>query len=90
MRGLGELLWRALCRAGHEVHFFFRSDYDAVRENGVTVRSPEGDFHVRPIRAREPKEIGPADLVLIALKTTANHVLPKLLPPLVGPANTAY
>ena len=58
----------------------------AVANNGVTVRSPEGDFHVRPISARDPKEIGPADLVLIGLKTTANHVLPKLLPPLVGPA----
>jgi len=82
---LGSYYGARLCRAGHEVHFLLRSDYDAVRENGVTVRSPEGDFHVRPIPAREPKEIGPADLVLIALKTTANHVLPKLLPPLIGP-----
>ena len=33
-----------------------------------------------------PAEIGPADLVLIGLKTTANGALPELLPPLVGPA----
>jgi len=32
-----------------------------------------------------PEEIGLAELVLIGLKTTANAVLPKLLPPLVGP-----
>ena len=31
-----------------------------------------------------PEEIGPADLVLIGLKTTANEAFPKLLPPLVG------
>jgi 2-dehydropantoate 2-reductase len=31
-----------------------------------------------------PEEIGPSDLVLIALKTTANDQFPKLLPPLVG------
>jgi hypothetical protein len=27
--------------------------------------------------ARTPEEIGPADLVLIGLKTTANHALPQ-------------
>jgi 2-dehydropantoate 2-reductase len=82
---VGSYYGARLCRAGHEVHFLLRSDYDAVRERGVTVRSPEGDFHVRPICARDPREIGPAELVLIALKTTANHVLPGLLPLLTGP-----
>jgi 2-dehydropantoate 2-reductase len=82
---LGSYYGARLCRAGHEAHFLLRSDYDAVREGGLTVRSAGGDFHVRPICARDPREIGPADLVLIALKTTANHVLPRLLPPLAGP-----
>jgi 2-dehydropantoate 2-reductase len=82
---LGSYYGARLCRAGHEVHFLLRSDYDAVRKAGVTVRSAEGDFHVRPICARDPHEIGPAELVLIGLKTTANHVLPQLLPPLTGP-----
>ncbi|MGP8200531.1 MAG: 2-dehydropantoate 2-reductase [Limisphaerales bacterium] len=85
---LGSYYGAQLCRAGHEVHFLLRSDYDAVRAGGVTVRSPAGDFHVRPICAREPREVGPAELVLVALKTTANHVLPRLLPPLAG-ADTA-
>jgi len=82
---LGGYYGAKLCRAAHEVHFLLRSDYGAVRERGVTVRSPDGDFHVQPLCARDPREIGPADLVLIALKTTANHVLPGLLPPLAGP-----
>ena len=82
---LGSYYGARLCRAGHEAHFLLRSDYDAVREGGLTVRSAGGDFHVWPICARDPREIGPADLVLIALKTTANHVLPRLLPPLAGP-----
>ena len=33
-----------------------------------------------------PEEIGPCDVVLIGLKTTANAEFPRLLPPLVGPA----
>jgi 2-dehydropantoate 2-reductase len=82
---LGGYYGAMLCRAGHEVHFLLRSDYAAVRANGVTIRNVDGDFQVRPIPARDPKEIGPVELVLIGLKTTANHVLPKLLPPLVGP-----
>jgi 2-dehydropantoate 2-reductase len=85
---LGSYYGAKLCRAGHEVHFLLRSDYDAVRERGVIIRSTEGEFTVHPKCARDPKEIGVADLVLVCLKTTANYVLPQLLPPLVGP-NTA-
>lgn len=86
---LGSYYGALLGRAGHEVHFLLRSDYDAVRERGVLIKSVEGDFTVKPICARDPAEIGPADVVLICLKTTANHVLPKVLPPLAGP-NTAF
>ncbi len=82
---LGSYYGARLCRAGHQVHFLLRSDYDAVRAGGVTVRSAGGDFHVQPLCARDPREIGPAELVLIALKTTANQALPRLLPPLAGP-----
>jgi 2-dehydropantoate 2-reductase len=77
-----------LARAGHEVHLLLRSDYEAVRRNGLRILSPEGDFNARPRCGREPREIGPAELVLIALKTTANGAFRELLPPLVG-AKTA-
>ena len=83
---LGSYYGARLCRAGQEVHFLLRSDYEVVRRDGVRIQSGEGDFHVRPGCTRHPGEIGPADLVLIGLKTTANPVLAELLPPLVGPA----
>jgi 2-dehydropantoate 2-reductase len=73
-----------LCQTGCDVHFLLRSDYKAVRENGVRIRSAEGDFDVHPTAARSPGEIGLCDLVIVALKSTANHRLGKLLPPLVG------
>jgi 2-dehydropantoate 2-reductase len=82
---LGSFYGAKLCRAGHEVHLLLRSDFEAVRQNGVWIESDEGNFHVQPHAARVPQEIGPADLVLIGLKTTANYVLPQLLPPLTGP-----
>ena len=82
---VGSFYGAKLARAGQEVHFLLRSDYEAVRRNGLTVRSPQGDFQVRPRCARAPEEIGPSELVLIGLKTTANQVFSELLPPLVGP-----
>jgi 2-dehydropantoate 2-reductase len=85
---LGSYYGAKLLRAGEEVHFLLRSDYDVVKRHGVFIHSPEGDFNVRPKCARTPEEIGPSDLVLVGLKTTANDQFPKLLPPLVGP-NTA-
>lgn len=82
---VGSYYGAMLSRAGREVHFLLRSDYDVVRRKGVSIQSPAGDFVARPKCAKSPEDIGPSDLVLIALKTTANAELPKLLPPLVGP-----
>jgi 2-dehydropantoate 2-reductase len=82
---VGSYYGAKLCHAGEDVRFLLRSDYDAVRRNGVFIHSPEGDFNARPKCARTPEEIGESDLVLVALKTTANDQLPKLLPSLVGP-----
>jgi 2-dehydropantoate 2-reductase len=82
---VGSYYGAKLGHAGQDVHFLLRSDYDAVRQDGVAVRSPAGDFTVCPHTAKTPDEIGPSDVVLIGLKTTANDQFPKLLPPLVGP-----
>jgi 2-dehydropantoate 2-reductase len=82
---VGSYYGAMLSRAGEAVHFLLRSDYEAVRRNGVSIRSPQGDFNARPRAAHTPEEIGVCDLVMIALKTTANSEFPKLLPPLVGP-----
>jgi 2-dehydropantoate 2-reductase len=85
---VGSFYGAKLCRAGHEVHFLSRSDYETVRRDGVFIHSPEGGFNVRPHCARTPEQIAVSDLVLIALKTTVNDQFPRLLPPLVG-GNTA-
>jgi 2-dehydropantoate 2-reductase len=84
---VGSFYGAKLAAEGHEVHFLLRSDYDVVRIKGVSILSPQGDFHVHPRAARTPEEIGVADLVLIGLKTTANDQFARLLPPLVGPAS---
>jgi 2-dehydropantoate 2-reductase len=82
---VGSYYGAMLGRAGREVHFLLRSDFEAVRQKGVTIRSPAGNFTIHPQCAKTPEAIGLSDLVLIGLKTTANDQFPKLLPPLVGP-----
>ena len=81
---LGSFYGAKLCAIGQEVHFLLRSDYEAVRRQGVRIESVWGDFHVQPRCARDPAEIGPSDLVVIGLKTTANHEFARLLPRLLA------
>ncbi|HEX4123982.1 MAG TPA: putative 2-dehydropantoate 2-reductase [Tepidisphaeraceae bacterium] len=76
-----------LAAAGFAVHFLLRSDFEAVREKGWTVKSRDGDFVVRPDRIRvyrDSAEMPNVDLVVITLKTTGNGELRRLVAPLVG------
>ena len=73
-----------LSRGGAEVHFQLHSDYDYVRENGLQVDSCDGSFHLdHPFVYRSTADMPQCDVVIVALKTTNNHLLTKLLPPLL-------
>lgn len=75
-----------LAAAGEDVRFLLRSDYDAVKADGIRCESVAGDFHLTEVQAfRTPQEIGPVDLVVIAWKATSNHLLAEVLPPLLHP-----
>lgn len=82
---LGSFYGAKLAASGLDVHFLLRSDYDSVRREGLTVRSFQGDFHIRPQCANNPNAIGICELVLIGLKTTANDQYERLISPLTGP-----
>ena len=83
---LGMYYGAKLAKAGVPVTFLARRDLAHLQKHGIQVRCPYGDFHLHPVRAfGRPEEIGPVDLVLICVKTTANADLKKLLPPLLGP-----
>lgn len=70
----------------HDVSFLMRRDLEAVRQSGLTVHSVAGDFRLETVKAfRSTEEIGAVDLVIIALKTTANAILPQTLEPLLKP-----
>jgi len=86
---LGSYYGARLALAGHDVRFLLRGDLTAVRARGITLREADGTRHLQPVAAYgRPDDIGPVDLVVVALKTTANAALPALLPPLLH-AHTA-
>ena len=82
---VGCLYGARLARGGHDVRFLMRRDLEAVRRNGLTIKSCDGDFHLRPAVFGKSEEIGPVDLVLCALKATAMDVAEQLVRPCVGP-----
>ena len=81
---LGGFYGARLQRAGCEVHFLLHSDYDHVRQHGLICDSKDGDFTLPRVNAYHAVTDMPrCDVVLVALKTTQNHLLPDLLPPVV-------
>ena len=72
-----------LGQLGCDVHFLLRSDFEQVRRNGLVVESVDSDFELTEVNAyNNPADMPPVDVVLVALKTTNNHRLADLLPPL--------
>lgn len=84
--GIGGYYGGKLARSGQEVHFLFRSDYEYVKEHGLQVDSCDGSFHLPKVNAYDTTGNIPAvDVVIVCLKTTTNHRLSELLPPLLKP-----
>lgn len=74
-----------LQRAGHEVRFLLRRDYEAISRSGLTISSLRGDFHLDQVQGfRDSREMGTVDLVLVALKAFANKHLVEMARPLLG------
>jgi 2-dehydropantoate 2-reductase len=75
-----------IAKAGDDVHFLVRSGRAEVMARGIKVKTPTERIHLKkPQVYGSTEEIGPCDLVIIALKATANDQLKRLLPPLLGP-----
>jgi 2-dehydropantoate 2-reductase len=73
-----------LAVGGRDVHFLVRSGFDQIKESGIRICGQKEKFHVsNPQVYQTPMEIGPCDLVLIALKATNNDAMLELIPPLL-------
>ncbi|MBE9005974.1 putative 2-dehydropantoate 2-reductase [Fortiea sp. LEGE XX443] len=81
---LGGFYGAKLQKAGLDVHFLLKSDYEHVSQFGLIVESKYGDFTLPQVKAyNDVTKMPQCDVVIIALKTTQNYLLSRLLPPVV-------
>jgi 2-dehydropantoate 2-reductase len=81
---IGGFYGAKLQQLGIDVHFLLHSDYQQVFRQGLSIESPTGSFTLFPVQAyNDPQKMPACDVVIVALKTTQNHLLPQLLPPVV-------
>jgi len=59
-----------MAAAGHDVTFVARGAHgDAIRRDGLRIESALGDLHLKNLNVTDdPKQVGPVDLVLFAVK----------------------
>ena len=83
---IGGFYGARLDKAGFEVHFLLHTDYQYVVDHGLTIDSCDGNFTLPSPKVYDStSEMPLCDVVIVALKTTQNHLLPSLLPPLLKP-----
>lgn len=84
--GVGGYFGGRLARAGNEVTFLARGAHlEAMRTNGLTVKSVLGDFHLENVQATDDMEtIGIVDLIIIGLKAWQVKDMATQLDSLIG------
>lgn len=81
---VGGFLAAHLARAGRDVAVIARgAQLDAIRSGGLTLELPDETFTVALEASGDPAAIGPVDLVLVTLKTTANPMVAAAMAPLL-------
>ncbi|HEY7058575.1 MAG TPA: 2-dehydropantoate 2-reductase, partial [Vicinamibacterales bacterium] len=74
-----------LAHAGHDVTFVARGAHlAAIREHGLAVRSPLGDFVVRSRAEEDTSRIGPVEVVIVSVKAYDNGSALPLIRPMLG------
>lgn len=76
-----------LARAGYDVHFLLRSEYEAVQQNGISIESMVlGDLKLQPAQAyRDAADMPPCDWLLVGAKSTSNDALAPLIAKAAAP-----
>ncbi len=83
---IGAYVGARMAQAGFDVTLFARGPHlRAMQEHGVQVKSPEGDFVVRPTIATTLEEVGPVDVVFLGVKAHGLSQLAPHLRPVFGP-----
>jgi 2-dehydropantoate 2-reductase len=76
-----------MAAAGHDVAFIARGPHrDAIRQDGLTIESTLGDLHLKDVNVTDdPKQVGPVDVMLFAVKLWDTETVGQQTRPLIGP-----
>lgn len=85
--GVGSYYGGLLAKQGNNVTFIARGAHlQALRTNGLQVKSVHGDFSIIPAQATDsPAEVGAVDLILFCVKTYDTDEAAKAIQPAVSP-----
>jgi 2-dehydropantoate 2-reductase len=75
-----------MASAGHDVTFIARGAHrDAIRRDGLRIESALGDLHLKGLNVTDdPKQVGPVDVVLFAVKLWDTETAGEQTRPLIG------
>lgn len=84
--GIGGYFGGLLAKAGLDVTFLARGEnYKAIKENGLVVKSVNGNFEIKPVQVIENiSEIVNPDLIIFSVKTYDTESVAKELSPIVN------
>ena len=84
--GVGGYFGGRLAAAGTDVTFVARGAHAAaIRADGLRIESASGDVVVQAKVVEYPAQIGPVDVVIVAVKLWDTESVARMLPPLLGP-----
>jgi 2-dehydropantoate 2-reductase len=74
-----------LAAAGENVSFIARGSHlEALRREGLRIKSPQGDLNIRALFTSDPGEVGVVDLVLFCVKSYDTEDAAAKLAPMIG------
>ncbi len=87
---VGSYYGARLAQAGSRVSVLCRSDYEAVKKNGITITSVAGDYQFNPVQViRDAGEYGEKpDFIIVATKVLPEINVPDLIKKAVYPATS--
>lgn len=87
--GIGGCYGGLLAQAGNDVTLIARGAHlAAIKEKGLQLIQPEGDFTVAVAATNDPSQVGSVDLVIFSVKAHQNSKAVPLIEPLIGEDTT--
>jgi 2-dehydropantoate 2-reductase len=86
--GVGGFFGARLAKVGEDVSFVARGKHlEAIRKDGILIENqPQGDLRAEGVRASaDPKDLGPADIVILSVKLWDTEEAARAVQPIVGP-----